>query len=242
MLSHSCAVDAAVSGYRIRDIDRFGSPGISFGWSDRHIIGRIAQRFCFCLVCGQLFIFKESGERGVKVRKRLIIVFIIGFLMMGIGGGIAFAEFSSFRYGGNIQLGGEMATVKLQQTVPEDAEEIIIWPYGYRLDRIQVVEDSSLAKDEITVEVTCNTDNIKPFMDEQEDSEEEAGTEVPKKSVFVLGYTGYDSSDGVSEFFQVKDEILESIKNRTIYTYSYDDVDRVVIKVSSDRAGRISIN
>ena len=218
MLSHSCAVDAAVSGYRIRDIDRFGSPGISFGWSDRHIIGRIAQRFCFCLVCGQLFIFKESGERGVKVRKRLIIVFIIGFLMMGIGGGIAFAEFSSFRYGGNIQLGGEMATVKLQQTVPEDAEEIIIWPYGYRLDRIQVVEDSSLAKDEITVEVTCNTDNIKPFMDEQEDSEEEAGTEVPKKSVFVLGYTGYDSSDGVSEFFQVKDEILESINNRTIYT------------------------
>ena len=91
--------------------------------------------------------------------------------------------------------------------------------------------------------MTCNTDIIKPFMDEQEDSEEEeAGTEVPKKSVFVLGYTGYDSSDGVSEFFQVKDEILESIKNRTIYTYSYDDVDRVVIKVSSERAGSISIN
>lgn len=214
------------------------------------------------------------------MRKRLIIIFIIGFLIMGIGSGIAFAEFSSFRYGGEKSLGREMDTVKLLQQVPEGTEEVIIHSIGYYRNRIQIVEDSSLEKNEMIVEVTCDTHIIEPVieetkeLDEEESSDEnpeyvidEGGTgeaeenmpdegmtegtdetleetepekaPSPQKAVYTLNYYYYNSYDDLSEFFKMKDELMECIKTRVVYSYPYEEVEKVVIKASPELAGRI---
>ncbi|MBT9778966.1 hypothetical protein GPL15_21040 [Clostridium sp. MCC353] len=267
------------------------------------------------------------------MRKKLVIAFIVGFLMMGIGGGISFAEFSSFTYGGEKILDGEMSTVEIKQTVPEDADEIIIRTYGYDRRKVQIVEDSSIAKDEILVEVTCNTDLVEPIMEEQrnyendtedmsddsaedmanESSQEmtndtseenpdeslddtaeenpdgsaddtaeenpdesaddtaegnpdesaddtaegnpgESADDMPeekpdepqtvqperKEVIYALNYYYYSDND-LSEFFKMKDELMECIKNRVIYSYSYHETQGVLIKVPLGMAERISL-
>ena len=186
----------------------------------------------------------------MSVRKKLVIAFIIGFLMMGIGGGISFAEFSSFRYGGEKILNGEMSTVNLQQTVPEDADEIVIRTYGYDSRRVRIVEDSSMAAGEILVEVTCDADAVEPIIEELEDyvynegpeeisDEPETALQKTKKVVYALNY--YYSNDDLTEFFKMKDEFMECIKNRVIYSYSYNEIQGVLIKVPLGLSERITL-
>lgn len=198
----------------------------------------------------------------MKVRKRLLIVFIIGFLLMGIGGGIAFAEFSSFRYGGEKNMSGEMSTVKLYQTVPDNAEAIFIRTYGNHIDDVQIVEDNFLEKDQIMVEVTCDSKVFMPTLELQEEAENDGMEETaefddsepeisetqltekeapaPVNVAYLLDYY-YISNDDLSEFFKLKDEFMECVKNRVVYSYYNDSIQGVVIKAPEELAKRIVI-
>lgn len=175
------------------------------------------------------------------MRKKLIIAFIFGLLMMGIGSGIAFAEISSFRYGGEKYMNGEMAAVELQQTVPEGTQQIVIQVYGYQAGKIRIVEDSSSAENEITVLVTCNEKFIKPTFDEECSWGGEETQKAPEEAVYGLLLEYNDSYDEVSELFKMKDEFLKCVKNRVVYSYRYDDVGEVIIKAQPELARRITV-
>lgn len=170
----------------------------------------------------------------MRLRIKLLIVFITGFFIMGIGGGIAFAEFSSFRYGGEKEMGTEMSTVELIRSVPKDAAEIRIDGLDYyrNMGRVRIVEENSLAGNEFKIEVTCDKNRLVPFIEEEQ---------MDEGIYYILNYN-YNRSEDVADFFQRKDELLEGMKNRVIYSYTYrESVQDIVIKAPAGLAERIVI-
>lgn len=112
-------------------------------------------------------------------KKSIIIIFFVGLLLMGIGSGISFAEFSSFHYGGEKSFSGEMTKVTLNQTLPEDVTTVYLLLRGYDWGKVRIEPDSTLAPGQIAIDITCDDKLISPYIEEYkeylESSEEETG-------------------------------------------------------------------
>lgn len=176
----------------------------------------------------------------MKKRGKIIVIFLIGLLLIGIGSGVAFAEFLSFGYGGVKDFSGDMTTITLQETLPEDVTTVYLMMRGYDYSKIKIEPDNSMTNHRITVEVTCNEKFITPYMYAETEMPEDTEDDGSAKAVYSVDY-GYYGSGETAVFFQMKDEVLKDIRNRTVYTYSTDYVQNVTIKAAPDLAGRLFI-
>lgn len=171
------------------------------------------------------------------MRRKVIILFFIGLLLMGLGGGISFAEFTSLRYGGEKSLTGDMTVVSIKKNAPVDTEKIYIETEWHDLRYIEVEADSSLPKGQIALEVTCDEQAVSPYLEEQKGASESEG-----EAVYTMGYRYHYGSDSeLKTFMEVKDEMLSGLKKRVIYSFSTEDVQKAVIKVSPELVDRIII-
>lgn len=201
----------------------------------------------------------------------MISIFFSGLLLMGIGSGVAFAEFSSFHYGGEKILNGEMTPITLEQKIPEQAETIQFFVNRYGSQMIRFETDSTLEEDQVSVVVYCNQESVSPYIREQEklnreedealegenidlegapvEQAEETANQTEKLAnqpgetaefVYFIDFRYLNSYDEVSQFFKIKEEFLEGIKKRVVYSYSYDDIGEVVIKASPELMDRIA--
>lgn len=179
----------------------------------------------------------------MNMRKKLVIIFLAGLFLVGLGSGIAFGEFSSFRYGGEKKLGGEITVETLRKTVPEQAKTVYIEARGFRSWDIRIEEDGAVAPDEILVEISCNKAVIVPSIHSMEDlSNYEEGRRLELgETAYFLDFTYRNMEDEFSSFLKVKDELLGAFKNRMIYSYSTDYIEGVVIKASPELAERIIV-
>lgn len=179
----------------------------------------------------------------MKYKKITVAVFLAGLLMIGIGGGIAFAEFSALSYGGDIDLSGELKQVTLQQALPENTKSIRFYVRGYDSGRIRVIADSAMAKGQISIDVICDQEVVVPYIqDEQEfygGISENTGENGD--TAFMLGYSYRHSNRDTSNFFKVKDDLLKGLKERKIYSYSREDVKEVVIKAPPELVDSITV-
>lgn len=176
-------------------------------------------------------------------KKIMISIFFTGLLLMGIGSGVAFAEFSSFDYGGRKLINGEMTRITLEQKIPEQTETIRFFVNGYSSRRVRFETDDSMETDTVSVEVFCNQNVISPYIREEKkiNQAEVEETEYLEEgeAVYLIDYNYNNSYDEVSEFFKIKEEFLEGIKKKVIYSYSNEDIEKVVIKAPSELMERM---
>lgn len=179
----------------------------------------------------------------MKYKKVMAAVFLSGLLMMGIGGGVAFAEFSSLSYGGDISLSGEMKQVTLQASLPENTNSVHFYVRGYDSNKICVVGDSSLKKDQISIDVMCDQEILTPYL---QDEKALYGDDYKEDSengniVFMISCSYHNNNRDTFNFFKVKDDLLKGLKERKIYSYSSDVVEEVVIKAPPELVDSITV-
>ena len=189
-------------------------------------------------------------------------VFAAGLLFIGIGSGIAFAEFSSFTYGGKSTFGNGQMEIKR-------FEEKRTPGVAFRLDRyrnIDVVEDENLPDDKLIFEIEYNPEFIEPGIEKYtEENENFDDDEVVTEETVGEGVTEEDLAEGdrngegqteedrirekmknKEEVFHIwensknemelmwgmKDELLRSVKERKIYDYDVEYFGKMTVYMS----------
>lgn len=182
-----------------------------------------------------------------KIWKIAAAALVFGILLCGIGGGIVFAEYSSFKYEGTKNvLGAKEHTVSVDYKLKKTEQKT----YEIRVDRgyhHTIVEDPSVPKDTIRYEVvyTGEEDSMMPQVYEdiyREDIYLESGYVISDTGVSVeecrvpghsyLNFCVYSCEDDFSTFMKMKDVILNDIKQRKIASYESFQIESVSIVVN----------
>lgn len=166
-----------------------------------------------------------------KLRKRLIVVFCIGVFLCGIGGGIAFAEFSALSYGGQQALvEPDMRTGNYDVAFqPEDGTCKIVFGNGWGPMNIQT--DLSVPADTVRFHATYDADRVEPYaLLEQEEG----------RAVFSWHWT--DTQDDVALMLEAKDVVLQNLKEGKIVSfYSPRVVEEVTVWVNPKNVDDVEI-
>ncbi|MCQ4725146.1 hypothetical protein NE664_00500 [Anaerotignum faecicola] len=200
----------------------------------------------------------------MTIYKKLFIGFLSGLVLMGAGAGIAFAEFSSFSYGGQKTISDSFETKTLTVKMDSSKERYFFQTYYYPETGISIETDSNVPADEIIIEASVNKMSAAvPVISINNDLKEENinGNHSVHENMEYSSYNGsyvtisqigendvvfdlsfnYHGYNGVSNFFMAKDEFLNSVKERKIYDYNYSDVEKVTIKVAPENKDKVSL-
>lgn len=158
----------------------------------------------------------------MRIRKILAVLFLTGVLVIGLGCGITFAEWSSFQYAGEklITLGEERETTYVYD-VPEDGEMAF---FSYANDKVTVAERSYL-EDEIVVEVKDYGNTT---------------VELDDGDLYLWNSSG--TEDEIRVLFQCKDELLEDLKKKSFHSYRLESVKQINIFVPAGMKDVIQVN
>lgn len=168
-----------------------------------------------------------------KVQKILLVLFVLGVLLTGVGTGVALIEYSSLAYGGTKTIGEEhLITKTLSYEISDKTEEVILLG-GYKryiVDVTEVIEDAMIPENEIRYVVTYNEKRIKPYIWTSEADSNDRVKDPQLKIGLEFEYLGNE----FEEFMMVKDEVLSDLKNGRISEYEIQSVSKVLIQVNPD--------
>lgn len=121
-----------------------------------------------------------------KIQKILIGMFLGGVLLGGIGSGIAFAEYSSFRYAGKKLVGAEnLVTREFDYAFDPSLGKIAIsadyYDMGSRYGDKLLESDSTVPEGTIRYQITFNEQTIRPYLDYDEEEFDE--DQLPEDSL-----------------------------------------------------------
>ena len=178
-------------------------------------------------------------------RKFLGLMFLAGVLICGFGCGIAFAQFSSFDYAGETIIGSGQTEQKTIVADLTDKGEIYLNAVA-RGDKFEVVEDASVAVDEIAFDISYDPAFIDPeigvdsnsYTVTHEDPMEDTGyyeEEEYYENFYIYGYTG----DDVEYFFKAKDALLGDLKKKKIGSYEIQEISAVTVRINPANMDRV---
>lgn len=169
-----------------------------------------------------------------NVYKIIVGMLVAGVLLAGVGSGVAFAEYSSFEYGGeqvleNSRYITKKLSYKVSKPESEDAEktelniEMAHWYYGF-----STVEDTAVPKDEVRFEIQYLSDrkDITPKIVERTVVDDDA-------LEFINLNVDYEYND-FRDVMRVKNPLLEDLKAHRICDYQMDGIKSVEIHVNPD--------
>lgn len=176
-------------------------------------------------------------------RRTLGLIFLAGVLVCGFGCGIAFAQFSSFEYAGERVVGMENTE---QKTIVKniDSEGEIILNGIFWKNMPEIVEDDSVALDEIAFDITYDPELIDPQVGIDQYSYEVADDYADNsdtvtagcyENFYIYGYRG----DDVKYFFEIKDVLLEDLKDKKIGSYEVREIAEVTVRINPANIGRV---
>lgn len=159
-----------------------------------------------------------------KINYILAGIFFSGIILMGIGAGVAFWEYSSFEYQGERMLGqGEEKKKVLEYEIPKGKDKKKILLRECQEQKCTLIEDKKVPEGIIRYEVTYNPEYIEPMFYFNETDDEYLGelflSENRIKSEFEI-------------FMENKDQILNDLKNKKIGTYDYEGIIKMKIRVN----------
>ncbi|MCR5837939.1 MAG: hypothetical protein K6G88_15695 [Lachnospiraceae bacterium] len=174
-----------------------------------------------------------------NIYKVTCAMMVIGALTVGIGCGVAFAEFSSFEYIGNKSLDSIrkvdkeiVYNVEKEDLVQEDDKEILWIDFadtsseGYKCE---IVEDESVQKNSLKIvgEYYAYTDTVYQWVH----NTKYVFDDKSKIPCLQLGYQ-YNNTD-MDAWFEMKDELLKDFKNRKIADYKEDKrIEKITIFIN----------
>lgn len=158
-------------------------------------------------------------------RAKLGVVFLAGLFLIGIGGGVAFAEFGSFKLGEEKVIGADsMETATFKEKIPDQEGTVYLCQYGNR-NQIDVVTDASLGQDDIVFEIEYNRNAVENNI--RADGED---------NYFYFNYHYKDFY-----MFNYMDDILNSIKDKKIPNYQIKYFGRQTVRIAPENEPRIKI-
>lgn len=150
---------------------------------------------------------------------------ILGILLIGISTGMGVIEFSEFSYGGEVVFPNKKETENIiTSKIPDDfsGEIILSNIYNNHGERLisSIEEDQELKENEIKYVITTNADSTDLTSHTYTIDNDENNN---KNTEYYVGI--YSQSDGIKTFMLLKDQILNDIKNKKIYSYHpYDSL------------------
>lgn len=202
----------------------------------------------------------------MKFKIACLAVFLTGVLLAGAGASMTFVEWSSLSYGGKKTIGPENANIKTySKTVNMSGIDILNVhnnKYVYRYTNVEIVESDETPQDLAVVEISYNSDILEPYvyMDTYEDSDAEEGftdgsydelTDAEKEETYeetekhkLMQGNAYLSSrryDEFAEIMLVKDDVMQNLRKKKLYSYNVRTVYEVKIMVSPESRSKINI-
>lgn len=158
-----------------------------------------------------------------KLQKIMIAVFCTGVFAAGLGTGVSFSEFSSFAYGGQLELGQlDMKTETFDCALEPggDGKLEILRTNNLIASEDDIVADPSMAPDTIRFIVTYNAAAVQPYV-------------VYSKGEYA-GISFYYIDDDFNLFMMNKDQYLKDLKNRQFHSYRTTSVTGLKVTVHPD--------
>lgn len=160
-------------------------------------------------------------------RKILLIILLIGVLLCGIGVGVTFSEWSSFEYLGEKTMGGKEKKTDTFTEKMNGKEGKHMMVYVQSLDpeenAITVETSKKVPEDEIRFIVEYNPNNVKEVHIDKEEMEDQS-------LVYYISPVSSET-DSFEMFMNCKDELLENIKEKKFYNYTYDTIQSIKVVV-----------
>ncbi len=185
-----------------------------------------------------------------KIYKIIGGMLITGTLVAGIGSGVAFAEYSTFEYGGETVLEGSRRfsktleykmpakntdtaqTEKAEDIASEQKQVLNIFADHY----YTVAEDSSVPENTVRFTVSYLTDetNVEPEVIEN-------GSEEADGERYIYLDCDYEYND-FRDIMRAKDLILSDLKKHKISDYQMDRVEEIEISINPKADFTMNIN
>ena len=156
---------------------------------------------------------RNRMEKKLSARKILVIVFVAGALLCGIGTGISLVEYSSFEYLGKKNIGGnDVETKMIMENLYRGTDgngKVYIHSYYGEDSKVTVETSKDVPKDQIQFVVEYNPNNVKDIVIDRE--------ELEGNDPYYEGY--YDSYYGDVEY-SVENETVTASEEATTVTDS----------------------
>ena len=195
----------------------------------------------------------------MSFRKILVGIFMAGIICCGIGAGVTFQEYSSFKYMGEKRIGSnKIAEKTLTENLYTDKTKKLntsFIAYNNENENIELKTSKSVPKDKIQIKVRYDADNVKDIhIDDDYDEnsmdnvalenmtqtdESESEQKNPTSQEFFISAVGRMSD--IEYVLSYKDEILKNIKERKIYNYVYPQIISVEITVNPENKNLMKI-
>lgn len=160
-------------------------------------------------------------------------VFLTGIILMGIGAGVAFWEYSSFQYVGERLIGNEKnQTRTMEYKIPKTKEKKKILLRQCMEETHILVKDKKVPEDVILYDVTYNSEYVEPVLYYNKMSEDEYRGE--------LYLSGHNKKSDVEILLENKDRILNDLKNKKIAFYQYgEQIKKIKIRVNPNTMNKV---
>lgn len=162
----------------------------------------------------------------------MVAIFLCGILLVGIGTGVAFGEYSALEYGGEKEIDiSERREITLEQKIVtgKKAKKTIL--YNHYGDDYELKEDKKVPEGIVRYEVTYDSKHVQPELQYTDYSE----VKYSEEETYYEGELYIVSHRTVNEmelFMELKDEALNDLKNGKISSYLYNPVEKVVVRVN----------
>ncbi|MEG1971981.1 MAG: hypothetical protein RR315_02390 [Oscillospiraceae bacterium] len=179
----------------------------------------------------------------MKFRIIMAALFCVGVLTVGVGSGIMFREYSSFTYGGKINLyENDVLTQNYKFELPKGNKDdkILLNFDRYNLKGYKTVPVESMNNNEIVFEVTYNKAFASPRISLEELYSEDSNFDNNGEKAFVLRNQMNPSYSDFKIITEHMDTVLENFKNHKIIELSMDFDYEVTIKTSPENIDKIS--
>ncbi|MBR1866068.1 MAG: hypothetical protein IJ801_06140 [Lachnospiraceae bacterium] len=160
-----------------------------------------------------------------KLHKIIGGMLIAGALLTGIGSGVAFAEYSSFEYGGEVSPEGcEAVTRTLEYKVPveeNNGKPVLNVAIPYHCEQ---VVDADVPKDTVrfVIQYWLEDDDVTPHIVEEDDD---------GLSIYVNCDFYYDN---VRDMMKAKDTFLKALRQHKIVKIKGEKVEKVEIHMNPE--------
>lgn len=163
------------------------------------------------------------------MKRKLVAGFCLGLLLIGVGGGVTFGEFTSFQYVGERVVGNEyMKQELITRKIPDIMAPIMV-DSDYSSDwwdEVKVEADPSLKPDEIVFDLTYNQQGVTIYVEE--------GVENNR---YRIRYA-YRDFYGL----EYMDDMLNAIINREMPIFDVNYFGGQIIRVAPENVDRVVFN
>lgn len=170
----------------------------------------------------------------MNINMIMAVIFLCGILLVGIGAGVAFGEYSALEYGGEKEIGiGERKEITLEQKIVtgKKAKKTIL--YNHYGDDYELKQDKKVPEGIVRYEITYDSKHVQPELQYTDYSEVGYNDdETIKNFEGELFIVSHRTVNEMELFMELKDEALNDLKNGKISSYLYNPVEKVVVRVN----------